>query len=65
MAGECVRANVNVLHMVVTKRLDAVCDVYIQHIVIEMTEKMRQHSNSKESCMQMKIYDFDMTFIYE
>ena len=62
MAGECVLASVNVFHMVVTKRLGIVCDVYI---VIEMTEKMTQRSNYNESCMQMKIYDFDMTFIYE
>ena len=61
MAGECVRASVNVYHMVVTKRLGI---VYV-YIVIEMTEKMTQRSKSKESCMQMKIYDFDMTFIYE
>ena len=49
MAGECARASVNVFHMVVTKRVAIVCDVYI---VIEMTEKMMQRSNYNESCMQ-------------
>ena len=48
--------------MVVTKSLVIVCDVYV---VIEMTEKMTQRSNSNESCMQIKLYDFSITFIYE
>ena len=62
MAYECVRASINVFHMVLTKRLGIVCDV---HVVIEVTEKMTQRSNYNESCMQIKIYDFNMTFIYE
>ena len=36
-------ANVNVVQMVVTKRLVIVCDVYI---VIDMTEKMMRSSNT-------------------
>ena len=55
-------ASVNVVQIVVTKRLVIVCDVYV---VIDMTEKMAQRSNSNDSCMQSKIYDFAMTFIYE
>ena len=61
-AGECMCASVDVFRMVVTMMLGIVCDVYI---VIEMTEKMTQRSNYDESCMQIKIYDFYMTFIYE
>ena len=61
-AGECMCVSVDVFHMVITMMLCIVCDVYI---VIEMTEKMTQRSNYNESCMQMKIYDFDMTFLYE
>ena len=61
-AGKCMYASVDVFYMVVTMMLAIVCAVYVG---IEMTEKMTQCSNSNELCMQMKMYDSDMTFIYE
>ena len=55
-------ASVNVVQMVVTMRLVMVYDVYV---VIDMTEKMTQCSNSTGSYVQTKSYDFDMTLVYE
>ena len=62
MAGESVRASINVLHRFVTKRFGTVCDVYV---VVEMTEMMTQRSNYHESCIRIELSDVNMTFIYE
>ena len=50
-AGECMCASVNVVQMVVTKRLVIVCDVYV---VIDMTEKMMQRSNTMTRVCKLK-----------